>query len=375
MALLSLAPATAVNAQAAPASIPETTVWTHDENNVKHPFVYGLCRSRSGAVLAFCEGRVESGDDTPHHLLLKRSSDRGATWSQSIFIERSERGECFANPTPVVDGRTGRVFLFYALNVANARTQLLCRTSDDEGISWSARRDLTSLFDADPLKRPFHLPGPGHGIQTKAGRLIVPVWHRLPLKLPSGKPVDSKERQYATSLLLSDDGGQHWHAGQFTAAEFFANESRVVELAGGDLLLNARSAGFGDKGIKRRLLARSGDHGETWKTQAWNEALPETTACDGGFLRLTHGAAATQDWLLFSWPNHPAKRIAMTVCLSRDGGHSWPAQREINPLASYSDLVELDDGSIGLLYGRSRDVGFARFGLEWLEAANDNQPK
>jgi hypothetical protein len=132
-----------------------------DEAGLKAHHIFALCRSEKGTVLAFCEGRIEPDDLDPHHVLLKRSTDRGATWGKDIFVERSDGRESFANPTPVVDRRTGRIFLFYALNIDNQRSQVFYRTSDDDGVTWSDRTDVTRLFDGDPLERPFHLPGPG----------------------------------------------------------------------------------------------------------------------------------------------------------------------------------------------------------------------
>ena len=61
--------------------------------------------------------------------------------------------------------------------------------------------ELSGLFNSDPYERPFHLPGPGHGIQTRGGRLIVSVWYRLSIQL------EAEMRHYGLSILYSDDGG------------------------------------------------------------------------------------------------------------------------------------------------------------------------
>ena len=356
----------ALRAETPPQTIRETLVWTTGESGAEAPNIPGVCQSRSGTLLAFCEGRIRSGDADPHHLLLKRSTDQGATWSESLFVERSEHGECYGNPTPVVDRNSGRVLLFYARNVGSERTQLFLRTSDDDGLTWTDRVDLTHLFDADPLKRPFHLPGPGHGTQLRSGRLVLPVWHRFPLWEKPGEKLPVPERGYAISLVSSDDGGKTWRNGGFTTQELALNESRVVELANGDLLLSARSTDLGKSRVKP-LLMRSSDMGATWCKEDGGDVFPKATPCDASLLRLTHGIAADQDRLLFSWPNHPAKRMNMTVALSRDGGRTWPVRRKIHDGAGYSDLVELDNGSIGLLYQRGRKIWFARFHLGWLE--------
>ena len=57
------------------------------------------------------------------------------------------------------------------------------------------------------------------------------------------------------------------------------------------------------------------------------------------------------DALLFSGPADPAYRALMTVRTSLDGGITWRPSHTVNGLpAAYSDLVRLDDATVGLLY-------------------------
>lgn len=209
----------------------ESQVWVANEGGLRAHHVFGLCRSEKGPVLAFCEGRIKPDDLDPHHVLLKRSTDR--------------------------------IFLFYALNIDNQRSYIFYRTSDDDGVTWSDRTEVTRLFDGDPLERPFHLPGPGHPVQLHSGRLVVPIWHRLAISRDYKSPPWEK-RFYATSVMTSDDGGKTWRVGEFTPTEYHCNESRVVELSDGQLLLNGRSVGFLQEGEKRRVQARTRDAGATW---------------------------------------------------------------------------------------------------------------
>ncbi len=96
----------ALHTVTSPQTIRETLVWTTGESGAEVPDIPGVCQSRSGTLLAFCEGRILPSDADPHHLLLKCRIDEGATWRESRFVERNEHGECYGNPTPVVDRRT-----------------------------------------------------------------------------------------------------------------------------------------------------------------------------------------------------------------------------------------------------------------------------
>src|SRR5690606_2145358 len=104
--------------------------------------------------------------------------------SSSIIVE-SKNGQSWANPTVVQDRKTNEIFLFYALNHKNTHTEVFYKTSNDDGITWSAPKEITSLFVDNRHGWTFHLPGPGHGIQLKHKRLVVPVWHRKCINLPA----------------------------------------------------------------------------------------------------------------------------------------------------------------------------------------------
>ena len=130
-------------------------------------------------MLAFCEGRKDSWADTGEiHLMLRRSGDCGKTWSDPRIIVQQKDTTC-GNPCPVVDHRSGAVFLFFCKNPKLAggtdlvaegqgtRTVWVTR-SDDDGLTWSEPADLSPA-----IKKPnwtWYATGPGHGIQLASGR-------------------------------------------------------------------------------------------------------------------------------------------------------------------------------------------------------------
>jgi Neuraminidase (sialidase) len=83
--------AESVQTEPARSRIVESTIWDVNEKGIAAYFVYGLAQSTNNSLLAFSEGRIGSWhDEAPHHLVLKRSTDQGATWSDTIYIEQAD---------------------------------------------------------------------------------------------------------------------------------------------------------------------------------------------------------------------------------------------------------------------------------------------
>ena len=76
-----------------------------------------LVVSKAGTLLAFCEGRKTGrGDHGDLDLLLKRSTNNGATWDaqQLIHEEGGNAKITIGNPCPVVDRSTGHIWLAFS---------------------------------------------------------------------------------------------------------------------------------------------------------------------------------------------------------------------------------------------------------------------
>ena len=119
-----------------------------------------------------------------------------------------------------------------------------------------------------------------------------------------------------------------------------ANEVQVVELASGDVLLNARNQAK----RKERVLAMSTDGGATFSPAAFDSRLIDPV-CQGSIIRLGNG------YLAFSNPVHATKRENGVVRFSWDEGRTWPISSSIE-LGSfqYSSLATLPDNRVGVLY-------------------------
>lgn len=337
----------------------KTTLWTANEDNILAHFVYGLTVTDKGTILAFAEARItESKDDGAHHIVLKRSTDKGNSFSPSAILVKSVDGQSWTNPTIVQDIKTKELFLFYALNHHNASTQVFYISSKDDGLSWSNATEITSIFENNKQGWTFHLPGPGHGIQWKNKRLIVPVWHRRSISFAAA------ERTYGVNCIYSDDHGKTWKVGEDAPVGQF-NESQIVTKSNGDILLIGRTHAGEDGSYQAKVISK--DKGTTWSSPIVYDKGLRGSACDIGLVRY----ASKPNIILVSQPADLKKRRDLTIRLSKDDGNTWVEDRLLQEgSATYSDLAVLPDKSIICLYGHGGNkhmpdtVSLARFRLD-----------
>jgi len=189
-----------------------------------------------------------------------------------------------------------------------------------------------------------------NGIQLRTGRLLIPCDHNR---------LDATRRY--SHVVYSDDGGKTWKLGGSAGPD--CNESTVVELRDGSLMLNMRNYA----GKNRRAVSISRDGGLTWTDPVLDDALIEPV-CQASLIAFGKGRRRV---LLFSNPAS-TERVNMTVRLSRDEGKSWSVSKTIHAGPSaYSNLVELKGNTVGLLYERGdadryERITFARFPIQWL---------
>ena len=323
-----------------------------------------------GTLLAFAEGRrAGAGDAGDIDLVLRRSHDAGRSWTPLQVI--GDNGpNTFGNPCAVVDSRTNTIWLLTTQNRGTDREKdIIAGTSEgsrtvwamrsqDDGATWSTPAELTASVKARDWT--WYATGPGVGIQLKSGRLVVP-----------GNHAEAKTGVHRSHLIFSDDGGKSWTVG--ASSDPGTNESQVVELADGQLLLNMRN--HPPKPENFRMIARSSDDGRTLSPAAADRALIEPPA-QASLLRFTTATARDRNRLLFANPASPA-RERMTVRLSYDEGVSWPVSRVVHEgPAAYSSLVALPDRTIGVLFERGERspyerITLARLTLEWLTRGAD----
>jgi sialidase-1 len=356
-----------------------------------------IIQAPNGDILVICERRNDGpGDIGNHDIVMKRSADKGKTWSEEITILDDENRVC-TDLTVGLDRETKKLWLFFLKD----KKQYAHLTSTDNGLSWQGpviihdqviKPEWQTLQgkgdDDEPRGNPkSHAVqwekgwvqrygcGPGNAmIQLKSGRLLVPARHREDI----GK---GRLRSFAHSFY-SDDHGTTWHLGGTIGIH--TSECQFVELNNGDVRVISRNESSEDAPDNlRHLTAISKDGGVTWSGLHRLEELI-TPRCHGPVERFDSKT------LLFSSPaspyrqkEHPYGRYNLTVRLSHDDGESWTAGKTIWPHpGSYSDIVVLDDHTIGYIYERAEkgsthywdELHFARFNQEWLTNSKEISP-
>lgn len=348
-------------------------------DNGYHTFrIPTLVQANDGTILAFAEGRKNGGGDSGDiDLVLRRSADGGKTWGDMILVWSDGDNVC-GNPAPVVDRKTGRVILLSTWNMGtdhekeiNKRTSKDTRRvfrlySDDNGLSWSEAEDITSMVK-DP-QWTWYATGPCHGIQlTKGknkGRIVIPCDHGVFMDDPT-IPEAANTRSH---IIYSDDGGQSWNIGGISGHG--SNESTIVELKNGDLMINMRGARYADRLDKGpyRQVAISKDGGKTLGAMYAEPGLKEPV-CQGTILNYTNKGKLTET-LLFCNPSHDSKRVNMTIHASRDSGKTWKEAYVVAPgNTAYSDLLQLEDGSVAVFYEQGAKRPYERMTFEIIPAS------
>ncbi|HPN60263.1 MAG TPA: sialidase family protein [Chitinophagaceae bacterium] len=332
-----------------------------------------IIKNPNGDLLAFCEGRVNgSGDFGDINIVMKKSSDQGKTWTKLETIVDADSLQA-GNPAPVVDLNDpvypgGRIFLFYntgnnhegEVRKGKGLREVWYKTSSDGGLTWSAAVNITTQTHRP--KQPqvnaaykfledwrSYANTPGHALQLTGGqykgRIYVAANHS------EGAPKGRFEDYFAHGFY-TDDHGQTFRLSE-TIQLPGGNEATAAEISNNGLLLNARNQ-KGD--VRARIVARSNDGGQTWKSIDFDKNLPDPV-CEGSILNI--GVKKRKHLLAFCNAADTAKRNNLTLRISYDEGHTWAKSIPLDKsedgkkdFTAYSDIVKVSKKEIGVLYER-----------------------
>jgi sialidase-1 len=317
-----------------------------------------------GTLVAFAEARKNSTSDNGDiSIVERRSSDGGCTWTTQQTAA-DDWYDSVGNPVPLV-ADDGTLVLVYCrqggtvtqddiqagtVSDADAR-RVFVQTSTDAGVTWSARREITSSVKRADWR--WLATGPGHGVTIQhgvaTGRLVVAADHTLTTRNERG-----------IEAMISDDDGQTWRLGavdDHSAPDDLVrpDETSAAELLDGRLYFSSRNVdGASQTPPLGRAYTYSASSGSTFT--APSRPMPAITApeVEGSLLQdpgLPSGVSCAP--LLFSAPEDPAVRQHLTIRRSDDGGITWRTVTEITgptEHAAYSDIVKTDRVHLGVAY-------------------------
>lgn len=358
----------------------------------------GIVVTKRGVLLAYCEARrTGRGDWDAIDILLRRSTDGGRTWDRQRKIaqvagtqrnpaaarERSSNPDelTYNNPMAIADRRNGVVHFIFCLEYSRC----FYMRSDDDGSTFSQPVEITSAFEGFRKEYDWKViaTGPGHGIQLRNGRLVVPVWLSTSTGSNAHHPSDN-------AVIYSDDNGRTWKAGGFVGRNspelVNPSEAALIELADGRVMFNSRS----ESTQHRRMVSYSRNGATGWTQPAFHEQLLEPI-CMASMVRLS--GKPRRNRILFANPDNlsveqgvqrPGRsrsRKNLSIKLSYDEGATWPVNKSIETgWSGYSDLAVGPDGTIfcffesvrpGANLFRECTLTLARLDIEWLTDGKD----
>jgi sialidase-1 len=325
--------------------------------NFRIPLLLSVPRaSQMPTLLVFAEARKYSdGDWGSHGVVLRRSLNGGRSWTtaRQVWSDPPARnltyethGHYFQPKAWVDNGGLNGLNLGAAVYDHETSTAILlmtmcsdnctyfgcrqarsCRAVDPKGLhprphgrpsshtygriftinstngfrTWGRPVEITSQLSASgALGYPLGL-GPGTGVQTKSGRLIV-----------------CGAMGIGSNVYYSDTHGRSWKAGG-VVEDFGTNECDAVLLANNSVLLTLRS------GTGFRIQARSDDEGLSFPDQRKVLDLPDS-GCAAGIARVGGTLYIANDRnpsLKATW------RTNMSLSLSTSGGAHWQYHSQV----------------------------------------------
>lgn len=341
-----------------------TLVWTPGENQSAHYRIPALVRLNNGNLVASIDKRRTTDYDLPSDIdvEVKISKDNGRTWSKPITVAKGTETHGYGDAAIATDGKNlymvmvaGSGLWFYP-SQAKKPLEMYFSKSTDGGLSWTPVQEITQEVYTDRFPNGGFF-GSGNGIVTSQGRIAYVAALRTEPRW--GGQMDNV-------LVYSDDEGKTWHASPVARAN--GDESKVVELANGDLLISSRNRAGG---ANARTYVISKDHGETWSAPS---TWPELTgnACNAALTRYSSERNKGEKNILLHTLLESPTRDHLRIYMSEDEGRTWPIGNTLcDGEAAYSEVTRLKNGNIGIISEENDrpayDIYFTEVSLNWIK--------
>lgn len=343
--------------------VAQSKVFVSGDEGYKSFRIPAIIRAPNGDLLAFCEGRLNGSSDFGNiKIVLKRSSDKGKTWSPLQVVASNDSLQA-GNPAPVVDITdpefpTGRIFLFYNTGDASesdirngkGHRDVLYKTSIDNGRTWNDPIDITTQVNRidQPAINPqwnfkedwrSYANTPGHGFQFENGKYKGRIY--IAANHSTGLP-QQYFKDYRAHGFYTDDHGATFHLSE-TVPFPGSNESSAAPMTKGRMMMNSRN-----QTGKHRIVSLSSDGGATWDTTFVDYNLADPI-CEGSLLNI--GTKKGKTVLAFCNNVDTSHRDSLTLHISFNCGKTWRKNFLIESKnTGYSDIVKISKKKIGVLY-------------------------
>ena len=301
----------------------------------------GIVVTKQDTVIIYGEARTTiegdgyvSGDEYLFDLYLRRSTDGGKTFGDPIYIAKGQEffengyGETMNNPAMVCD-ENGDLHIIFSCNVG--REGIWYSKSTDDGLTWSAPRDLSDMLGFGKNYR--HIAcGPGHGICLENGRLLFTVWVDI--------------GTYSVHTIYSDDNGATWNFGGKVSGN--KDESCAVELSDGSVMVNSRQYTFAseESPYRRYSISKTGING--WSVTKADQGLIDP-ACAASMCAVDIEGLPYA--VLFVNCASMTSRNNVTVKCSFNDGLTWEKEIVLDYTnGGYSDIAVDSKGKVYVVY-------------------------
>jgi len=321
-----------------------------------------IVTAKNGDLIASIDERVPSCGDLAYcndiNIVVRRSKDNGKTWGEIETAVDFPIGQSASDPSMVVDGKTGDIFMFYNFMDLDKEKGIFyfhVVKSENNGKTWSKPVDITEQIAKPEWKKDFKFITSGRGCYTSDGKLLHTI-------VRVGKGVQ---------VFGSDDHGKTWYVVDAPAVNP-ADESKIIELADGRWMINSRVNGAG-----KRYSHISSDQGKTWKSKAEPKLIDPS--CNGSIIRYTlKSDGYDKNRLIFSNAASTKGRENLTVRISYDEGETWSEGKVIYAgTSAYSDLSVLKNGDLAVFFEKDghKKNEVVVFSLEWMTDGEDKYSK
>lgn len=339
-----------------------------DYNSVSYR-IPAITTAADGSLVVLTDKRKNGSGDLPANIdvVANRSTDGGKTWSAPVTVALGTSSSTGFGDAAIIKANNGKLITLFVggpgffSSTAFVPIRSYISTSTDNGVTWTAPRDITSQIYgagcADPVRATWlgSFFGSGHQLALRSGRLMAVIAVR--------EPSVSGIQNYA---VYSDDEGETWSVSNRALSG--GDEAKVVELNDGSILMSVRTSG-------NRLWTKSTDGGVNWGAKnSWPEIWGN--ACDADIVRYTSTLDGyNKNRILHTLPN-ASGRTNVTMWVSYDEGTTWPVKRSIAAGESaYSSVTILPDGTIGVYLEEDNTAPYKmyylNYSLEWLTNGAD----